>query len=122
MQFLALLGLISGLLGSVSCNVRALQKSTFDNFIASHDLVLVQFFDPKCPHCKKLDPIYSDATRRLAGKDLQLVKIDCTQEVDLCKEYKIEKYPIIKLFRGLSTIDQYEGERTAEAYLKNPWY
>lgn len=49
-------------------------------------------------------------------KNIPLVKVDCTEETDLCKEYGVEGYPTIKVFRGLDNISPYSGARKAPAY------
>jgi protein disulfide-isomerase A1 len=44
------------------------------------------------------------------------VKVDCTEETELCKGYGVEGYPTVKVFRGLDNIKPYSGARKALAY------
>jgi protein disulfide-isomerase A1 len=53
----------------------------------------------------------------LKEKDIPLVKVDCTEEQDLCQEYGVEGYPTLKVFRGVETISPYTGQRKADAYV-----
>lgn len=75
-------------------------------------------FAPWCGHCKALAPEYENAATTLKEKDIKLVKVDCTEEQDLCQEYGVEGYPTLKVFRGLDTISPYGGQRKADRYAR----
>jgi len=96
-------------------NVYSLNKDTFTNFIREHDLVLAEFFAPWCGHCKALAPEYEQAATELKEKNIALVKVDCTEEADLCKDYGVEGYPTLKVFRGLDSVKAYQGVRKSAA-------
>ncbi|KIX06120.1 protein disulfide-isomerase domain [Rhinocladiella mackenziei CBS 650.93] len=106
---LALVGLAS------ASDVHDLKTDNFKDFIAEHDLVLAEFFAPWCGHCKALAPEYEEAATTLKEKNIPLVKVDCTAEGDLCKDYGVEGYPTVKVFRGLDNIKPYPGARKAPA-------
>ncbi|BCR92343.1 protein disulfide isomerase PDI1 [Aspergillus chevalieri] len=96
-------------------DVVSLTKDTFTNFVKEHDLVLAEFFAPWCGHCKALAPKYEEAATELKGKNIPLVKIDCTAEEDLCRDYGVEGYPTMKIFRGPDSTKPYMGARQAES-------
>ncbi|KAL2217769.1 thioredoxin-like domain-containing protein [Thermoascus aurantiacus ATCC 26904] len=96
-------------------DVVSLKKDTFEDFIKEHDLVLAEFFAPWCGHCQALAPEYEAAASELKAKNIPLVKVDCTEEADLCKDYGVEGYPTLKVFRGLDSIKPYQGARKSGA-------
>lgn len=112
---LAACGLLSWAHLVTASEVHDLKTDTFKPFVADHDLVLAEFFAPWCGHCKKLAPEYDEAAAALKEKNIPLVKVDCTAEADLCKDYGVEGYPTVKVFRGLNNVKQYPGARKADA-------
>ncbi|KAJ8126417.1 hypothetical protein O1611_g7221 [Lasiodiplodia mahajangana] len=96
-------------------DVVQLKKDDFDSFVKENSLVLAEFFAPWCGHCKALAPEYEEAATTLKEKDIKLVKVDCTEEQDLCQTYGVEGYPTLKIFRGPDNITPYSGQRKAAA-------
>ena len=41
------------------------------------------------------------------------MKVDCTEEQDLCQQHGVEGYPTLKVFRGLDNVTPYKGQRKA---------
>ena len=110
------LGMLAAASAVIASDVQDLKTDDFKDFVKEHDLVLAEFFAPWCGHCKALAPEYEEAATTLKEKDIPLAKVDCTEESSLCKEYGVEGYPTLKVFRGLDDIKPYSGARKAPAY------
>ena len=111
----AALGLLGAAAAVSASDVHDLKKDTFNDFVKSHDLVLAEFFAPWCGHCKALAPEYETAATALKEKNIPIVKVDCTEEADLCKDHDVQGYPTLKVFRGLDNVSPYSGQRKSDA-------
>lgn len=110
-------GLVGAAALASASDVHDLKKDTFPDFVKENPLVLAEFFAPWCGHCKALAPEYEEAATTLKEKDIPLAKVDCTEEADLCKDYGVEGYPTLKVFRGPDSVQPYSGPRKAPAYV-----
>ena len=100
--------------------IYVLNRDTFAHFVMPKDLVLVEFYAPWCGHCKTLEPQYVKAAKMLKEKapGVILAKVDATKESELAKEYMVQGFPTLTLFRKGVKQEDYEGPRTAEGLVE----
>ena len=67
-------------------------------------IIVVEFFAPWCGHCKKLEPIYADAAKKLAREqpNVRFAKVDSTDEgaANTKSKYQVTGFPMTFIFRG----------------------
>lgn len=97
-------------------DVLVLTAANFDETVAAHEVLLIEFYAPWCGHCKKLAPEYSKAAHELHGK-ASIAKMDCTDgdNNDVCSQYGVKGFPTLKLFRNEDAANptDYAGARTS---------
>jgi hypothetical protein len=122
----------------------------FDSFVHEHDVALVNFHAPWCPHCQAFAPVWEHAAelvlQRLADAHgtrtasspapprIGLGAVDCTRPEtrELCKAQHIQAFPTVRVYRGgrHHTVfddkehahhESYSGARTAEAVADFAW-
>lgn len=81
-----------------------LDDSTFGEYVEREDIVVVEFFAPWCGHCKKLEPTYADAAKRLATEqpNVRFAKVDSTSETaaNTKAKYSVTGFPSVFVFRA----------------------
>lgn len=73
----------------------------------------VEFYAPWCGHCRSLEPIWESLAKKVHNENrgMQIAKVDCTKNRDLCSEQQIEGYPSLFLYKNSEKINEYFGER-----------
>lgn len=73
--------------------VKALDNTTFREFVKSNKVGLVEFWSPKCGWCKRLEPDYARAAAVLKDEGIPCAKVDVSVQEDLAKEFSIRGIP-----------------------------
>ncbi|KAF6095993.1 prolyl 4-hydroxylase subunit beta [Phyllostomus discolor] len=100
-------------------NVLVLRKSNFEEALAAHKYLLVEFYAPWCGHCKQLAPIWDKLGETYKDhENIVIAKMDSTaNEVEAVK---VHSFPTLKFFPAGAdrTVIDYNGERTLEGFKK----
>ncbi|CCK71356.1 protein disulfide isomerase MPD1 KNAG_0G02990 [Huiozyma naganishii CBS 8797] len=82
-------------------DVVELTAKDFDKVVhGSNYTSLVEFYAPWCGHCQRMKPSVEKAARRLAGvAQVAAVNCDLNKNRGLCREYNVEGYPTVMLFK-----------------------
>lgn len=110
-----------------------LSKADFEAAMAKYDIIIGNFYAPWCPWCQRLEPTWEAVREEVHTKypdtdgRIHMAKIDCTAEVDLCREHHITGFPSLRVFRKghdeimdhgrLQEHESYKGDRTKDSLL-----
>ena len=87
------------------------------DLIESNKTVLVDFWAPWCPHCRKIGPAYEQIAGEYAGA-LEVVKVDMDQDETLWEE--LELIPTLRLYvdgKPAGSLVAPESKAAIEAFL-----
>jgi len=83
-----------------------INHENFEQTMKQYSIVIVNFYAPWCPWCQRLAPAWEAATAKVHDKydeadgRIRLAKIDCTQEMNLCRAQHIQGFPSIRVYRN----------------------
>nr|ACN34146.1 unknown [Zea mays] len=101
----------------------SLSSRNFDSFSHQYPVLVVNFYAPWCYWSNRLKPSWEKTAKimrerydpEMDGRIL-LGKVDCTEEVELCRRNHIQGYPSIRVFRKGSDIKENQGHHDHESY------
>ncbi|KAJ2787763.1 protein disulfide-isomerase precursor [Coemansia interrupta] len=94
----------------VESAVKVLNNSNFQQWTASQDLALVEFYAPWCGYCQAMAPGYENAAKELKSDSISLAKVDCMAEKAVCDDLNIKGYPTLKVVKD-GKLTNYNGTR-----------
>eukprot|EP00754_Rhynchopus_humris_P038307 Rhum_TRINITY_DN20951_c0_g1::Rhum_TRINITY_DN20951_c0_g1_i1::g.172695::m.172695 len=79
--------------------------------------VFIDFYAPWCIWCKRLAPVWQKFADEMHSQHyhVEVRKVDCVQNPDVCSEQRIRGFPTLRLFKHGTPLADFSGERTVEA-------
>ncbi|CAI9784183.1 unnamed protein product [Fraxinus pennsylvanica] len=100
-----------------------LNSHNFDRVSHQHPILVVNFYAPWCYWSNRLKPSWEKAAKIIRERydpefdgRILLGKVDCTEEVELCRRNHIQGYPSIRIFRKGSDVRDDHGHHEHESY------
>ncbi|XP_029369297.1 protein disulfide-isomerase A3-like isoform X2 [Echeneis naucrates] len=102
-------------------SVKLVVAETFDDIVNDPDKdVLIQFFSPSCPHCKKLEPVYRELADMLfPDPGITIAKMNAVDN-DVPLGYDVQGFPTI-YFAPVGRKNEpirYQGSRELKDFVK----
>lgn len=73
-------------------------SDSWNNVVFNSDVpVVVDFWAPWCPYCKKLMPIFDELSAEYKGK-MRFVKLNVEEEMSTAARYGVMSIPVLKFF------------------------
>ena len=72
--------------------------------VASKKTVLVDFWAPWCPHCRKINPIYEQIAEEYADM-FEIVKLDMDEDDRLWDDLNVELIPTLRIYANGEVVD-----------------
>ena len=85
---------------------KIINSQEFDNTIES-GVVVVDFFATWCGPCQMLSPVIDELSGEL--ENVNFVKVDIDQSMDLAQKFKIVSVPTLKVFKNGEEVDTLMG-------------
>ena len=85
---------------------KIINSQASDNTIES-GVVVVDFFATWCGPCKMLSPVIDELSGEL--ENVNFVKVDIDQSMDLAQKFKIVSVPTLKVFKNGEEVDTLMG-------------
>lgn len=96
--------------------VLILTDANFDDELAKHNYLLVEFYAPWCGHCKTLAPEYARAAQKLRENDppYYIAKVDATEQKGLAEKFAVKGFPTLMFFKNGQKMEYNGGRVEAE--------
>mmetsp|Transcript_41779 Transcript_41779/g.67773 ORF Transcript_41779/g.67773 Transcript_41779/m.67773 type:complete len:220 (+) Transcript_41779:81-740(+) len=106
-------------------DVIELDATNFDSLVGAGGDWFIDWYSPKCRHCKDLEPTWNALATQLKGK-VKVARIDATKMFSrgIASRFQLRGYPTLTLVHGGRTVHVYEGPRALdrlEAFALEGW-
>ncbi len=95
-------------------NLLQADDSNFDQVVFGEaSPVLVEFYTPWCPHCRRMVPIIEELARDYHGR-VRVVQVNAEHATDLAVRFQLRGVPTILVFAGGKQVSRLIGEVSKE--------
>ena len=94
-----------------------LEEKTFEEFVSSKQVVLVDFYANWCGPCKMLSPIL-DKVAQEVGEDYAIAKINVDENYDLSKQFGVMSIPCMVVLENGKERQRLVGFRQKQDIIK----
>ena len=98
----------------VSNEVTILTDANFDEALAEGQW-LVKFYAPWCKHCKILDPIFEELSKKVDGT-MKIGSLDATRNEKISDRFDVKRFPTI-IYKKDGLFGTYDGARTLDGFM-----
>ncbi len=93
--------------------VTELNESTFDQFIESNKLAIIDCWAPWCGPCRRMGPIIEEVAADLAGK-VGVAKLNTDDNQGIAARFQINAIPTLLIFKDKVLVQALVGLRPKE--------
>ena len=99
--------------------VKVAVAKNFDDLVNKNDKdILIEFYAPWCGHCKKLAPTFDELGEKMAGENVDIIKMDATAN-DVPAGFDVRGFPtLFWLPSDSKTPVAYNGGRELDDFVK----
>ena len=91
------------------------QEAEFDQAVLSSPIpVVVEFFSPLCPHCRRIAPAVQEIAHELAGR-VQFLQVDAMRNPNVARRLRVAGVPTMVVLTGGRELGRIIGEMSKEA-------
>ncbi len=97
--------------------VTELNETTFDQFIESNGIAIIDCWAPWCGPCRRMGPIIEEVAQDLAGK-AGVAKLNTDENQGIAARFQINAIPTLLIFKDKVLVDELVGLRPKESIIE----
>ena len=98
--------------------VTELSESTFDKFVESNKLVVVDCWAPWCGPCRRMGPVIEELVEEMAGK-VAVAKLNTDENQAIAVRFMINAIPTLLFFKDNVLVKTSVGLKPKEAIIED---
>ena len=97
--------------------VTELNENTFDQFVESNGIAIIDCWAPWCGPCRRMGPIIEEVAQDLAGK-AGVAKLNTDENQGIAARFQINAIPTLLIFKDKVLVDALVGLRPKESIIE----